>query len=341
MTQIRRLDTATDAAWDRFVDGCGDASFFHRAKWRDVIQRAFKHKPHYLYAENNQQITAILPLFHVRSLLFGNSLISMPFCVYGGAVGSNEEDRQLLLQEACRLAEELQVDYLEVRNDQKMETDWPGKDLYVTFRKEISGDSEENMLAIPRKQRAMVRKGIKGGLSSHIDHQVDEFYACYSESVRNLGTPVFSRKYFKILKEVFQDECEILIVTHEKQAVAGVMSFYFKDQVLPYYGGGKMAARNLYANDFMYWQVMETAREKGVKVFDYGRSKVDSGSYRFKKHWGFEPTPLAYSYHLVKSKEIPNISPNNAKYRYFVDAWRRMPLALSNRIGPWLARQLG
>ncbi len=166
-------------------------------------------------------------------------------------------------------------------------------------------------------------------------------YACYAESVRNLGTPVFPKKYFAILKEVFRDDCEVLTITHEGAPVAGVMSFYFKDEVLPYYGGGTFAARKLYANDFMYWQVMENAREKGLRIFDYGRSKVDSGSYRFKKHWGFEPVPLAYSYHLVKATDVPNVNPNNPKFKIFVDTWRKLPIGIANRVGPWLARQLG
>ncbi len=222
-----------------------------------------------------------------------------------------------------------------------MEEGWHGKELHVTFRREIEPEAEDNLKNIPRKQRAMVRKGIKAGLEGREDQDVSDMYACYAESVRNLGTPVFPKKYFAILKEVFGEDCEVLTITHEGTPVAGVMSFYFKDEVLPYYGGGKFAARKLYANDFMYWQVMENARLKGLKIFDYGRSKIDSGSYRFKKHWGFEPVPLAYSYHLVKATGVPDVNPNNPKYKIFVDTWRKLPVGIANRVGPWLARQLG
>ncbi|NNF16580.1 MAG: FemAB family PEP-CTERM system-associated protein [Gammaproteobacteria bacterium] len=317
------------------------ASFFHRAEWFDVLKRAFGHQPHYLFVERDGAITAILPLFHMRSLLFGNALISVPFCVYGGVVGDDAEDCALLIREAQSLGERLGVDYLELRNETTVEEGWKSKDLYVTFRKAISENADENMKSIPRKQRAMVRKGIKAGLESHVDDGIDAFYRCFSESVRNLGTPVFAKKYFSLLYEAFGDDCEIRLISKDGQAIAGVMSFYFKNQVLPYYGGSIQAARRLYANDFMYWQVMDHAAQRGVEIFDYGRSKIDSGSYRFKKHWGFEPQPLAYSYHLVKSREVPNISPNNAKYKYFVDAWRRLPLSVANRVGPWLSRQLG
>ncbi|MFK8030975.1 MAG: FemAB family XrtA/PEP-CTERM system-associated protein [Gammaproteobacteria bacterium] len=339
--EVKRLTATEFDRWNACVAASDDATFFHKAEWYDVIVRAFRHTPYYLYTERNGAVSAILPLFHTKSMLFGNSLASVPFCVYGGAVGEHAEDRQALIEEACRIAAELKVDFLELRNRSEKEPGWPGKDLYVTFRREIDPDPDENLKKIPRKQRAMVRKGIKAGLVGREDQSVDDMYSCYAESVRNLGTPVFPKKYFQILKEVFADDCEVLTITHEGEPVAGVMSFYFKDEVLPYYGGGKFAARKLYANDFMYWQVMENAREKELKVFDYGRSKVDSGSYRFKKHWGFEPVPLAYSYHLVKADAVPNISPNNPKYKIFVDTWRKLPVGLANRVGPWLARQLG
>ncbi len=341
LSNIKQLETGAVQRWNDFVNEQPNATFFHRAEWLDVIHRAFGHRGHYFYTERDGQITAILPLFHLKTLMFGNALMSVPFCVYGGVVSDNEEDRQALINHACDLAKELKVDYLEMRNQYQREADWPGKELYVTFRKNIAPESEDNMMAIPRKQRAMVRKGIKAGLTSAVENDVDKLYQCYSESVRNLGTPVFSKKYFAILKEVFGDDCEVRIVSKDQEVVAGVMSFYFKNEVLPYYGGGVHAARKLYANDFMYWEVMEHARQRGIEVFDYGRSKVDSGSYRFKKHWGFEPEPLHYSYFLVASPEVPNISPNNPKYKFFVDAWRRMPLGISNRLGPWLARQLG
>ncbi|MEM7082324.1 MAG: FemAB family XrtA/PEP-CTERM system-associated protein [Pseudomonadota bacterium] len=339
--EVKQLTPNEFAQWNQCVDRCDDATFFHRAEWFDVISRAFRHTPYYLYTERDGEVSAILPLFHTKSVLFGNALTSVPFCVYGGAVGTNEIDRQALIHEACQIAAGLNVDVLELRNRCTPEQGWPGKELYVTFRREIDPDPDVNMKNIPRKQRAMVRKGIKLGLTAREDQHVDDMYACYAESVRNLGTPVFPKRYFAILKEVFGDDCEVLSITHDGTPVAGVMSFYFKNEVLPYYGGGVFAARKLYANDFMYWQVMENAREKGITLFDYGRSKVDSGSYRFKKHWGFEPVPLAYSYHLVKADAVPNISPNNPKYRIFVDTWRKLPVGIANRVGPWLARQLG
>ncbi len=338
---IHTLDATRANDWDAFVSRSEQASFFHRAGWSEVIERAFGHKTHFLFAEADGRIQGVLPLGHVRSLLFGNALISNPFCVYGGIAAETEAAAVALQQAAQDLATRLGVDYLEFRNRQARNPGWDRKDLYVTFRKEMDPDPEVNMLAIPRKQRAMVRKGIKAGLVSEIDAGIDRLYDAYSQSVHNLGTPVFSKRYFQILQEVFGKDCEILTITHEGNLISSVMSFYFRDEVLPYYGGGTAGARRVQGNDFMYWELMRRSCERGLKWFDYGRSKEGTGSYSFKKNWGFEPEPLHYEYWLVKADAMPNVSPTNPKYRMFIDAWKRLPLPVTRMVGPWIARNLG
>ena len=337
---IKTLDVANYSRWDDFVQASTDATFFHQAGWKEVIERAFGHKTFFLYVENDGKITGILPLVHINSLFFGNTLVSIAPCVYGGIVASDEQSYLKLDNEACRLAEELGVDCLEMRNRVQKNPDRPYKKLYVSFRKELNPDVEKNFLAIPRKQRAMVRKGIDAGLTSVIDSNIDRIYRAYSESVRNLGTPVFSKKYFQTLKDVFADQCEVLTVEHNGQLIASVMSFYFKDEILPYYGGGTDLARELKGNDFMYWEVMRRAVEKGIKIFDYGRSKIGTGSYSFKKNWGFTPEPIFYEFYLVKSSSMPDINPLNPKYQFFIAAWKRLPLAVSQWVGPWLSKDL-
>lgn len=338
---IHELTRADYARWDRFVTDMPQGTFFHLSGWKEVIERAFGYKLYFLFAERDGQITAVLPLGHVKSVLFGNSLTSVPFCVYGGVLAADDQSALVLRQAACRLAEELGVDALELKNRAPSNQGWPVKELYVTFRKEISPDPEANLKAIPRKQRAMVRKGINAGLSSEVVDGCDRFFRVYSESVRNLGTPVMPLKYFQLLREVFGKACEVMMVTHEGEDIAGVMSFYFRDEVLPYYGGSVPLARNLKGNDFMYWELMRRCGERGVKIFDYGRSKVGAGSYSFKKNWGFTPEPLHYEYYLVKSASVPEINPNNPKYQVFIKAWQKLPLPVANRLGPLLARKLG
>jgi FemAB-related protein (PEP-CTERM system-associated) len=338
---IRRLDSGDGQRWDAFVNAAPQATFFHRVAWRNILEQALGHRCHYLYAERDGVITGILPLAEIRSRLFGHALISTPFCVYGGVVAGDPDSAAQLTRAATALADELRVDYLELRDRDPHHISWPVKDLYVSFRKAIDPDHDKNLKAIPRKQRAMVRKGIGLGLQAQHGGSIDDFYRVYAESVRNLGTPVLACNYYAKLQQTFGDDCEITVVTHAGKPVAAVMSFYFRDEVHPYYGGSVAHGRDLAANDFMYWAVMQRAVERGARLFDFGRSKLDTGSYHFKKHWGFEPRPLPYAYYLVRAKTVPNISPTNTKYRLFIEAWKRLPLPVSCALGPWLARDLG
>ncbi|MEM7254249.1 MAG: FemAB family XrtA/PEP-CTERM system-associated protein [Pseudomonadota bacterium] len=339
---VQRADPSMRDAWDEFVAGCEGATFFHQWGWTETVERVLRHPTYYLCAVRGRSIEGVLPLAHVKSFLFGNALISCPFAVYGGVAAHTDEARQSLTNEARVLAHDLGVDYLELRyRDPLPGQSPPEKDLYVTFRKTIEADPDVNLKAIPRKQRAMVRKGIKAGLVGEIDQDTDRFFAQYSESVRNLGTPVMSARWFAGLKETFGDQVEVLTVVHDGAPVCGLMTFYFRDEVLPYYGGGGGAARGLKANDFMYWDLMRRAGEAGYTVFDYGRSKKGTGSYSFKRNWGFEEAPLNYAYFLERAADIPNVSPTNPKYQAFIKIWQRMPLGLSRTVGPVLARYLG
>lgn len=340
-SRVRALEPADHARWDEFVHNCADASFFHLSGWQTVIERAFGHRTHFLYAESDGRIVAVLPLAEIKRRLFGHSLSSLPFCVYGGIAGGSPEARAALDEAANELALKLDVDYLEYRNRNPQHADWKTKDLYVTFRKELDSDPEKNLLQIPRKQRAMVRKGIAAELTSEIDDDVQRFFAAYSESVHRLGTPVFSKRYFEILLQVFGKSCEVLTVTRRGKLIASVLSFYFRDEILPYYAGGVAEARAVAGNDFMYWELMRKACKKGVRVFDYGRSKRGTGSYDFKKNWGFVPQPLAYEYRVYKGKGVPDVNPLNPRYLMLSKLWRKLPLGLANRIGPHIVKNLG
>ncbi|MBM4197426.1 MAG: FemAB family PEP-CTERM system-associated protein [Gammaproteobacteria bacterium] len=342
MEALYSLESTNDQAeWDQFVLSHPHGSFFHLSGWRDVIRQVFPHRTHFLFTRAAGQISGVLPLAEVRSLLFGHKLVSLPFCVYGGVLGSTADDEAALVTEAGALARRLGVDYLELRQRQALSA-MPTVDRYVTFRRRLDGDSEANMRAIPRKQRAMIRKGGAKGLRPVFGSTVRAFFRIYAESLRSLGTPVLPLRYFAALERVFGERCQTLTVgLPGEEPVAAVMSFYFRDEVLPYYGGGTAAARDLHAYDFMYWELLLNALGRGCKLFDFGRSRQGTGSYRFKTHWGFEPEPLHYQYDLVRSKALPNISPDNPRYGTLINVWRRLPLAVTTAIGPWIARDLG
>ncbi|HMM86456.1 FemAB family XrtA/PEP-CTERM system-associated protein [Azohydromonas sp.] len=345
MPTIHRLDPRdrdTASRWDAFVLACPQATFFHRSAWQTLLEGVFRHPTFYLFSESGGRIDGVLPLARVKSLLFGDALVSLPFAVYGGVAADHEPAAQALELEAQRLAQQLGVQHLELRQLQPRHPDWPRQDLYVTFRKPIAPDEQANLLAIPRKQRAMVRKGMQRGLQDRLDDGVERFFALYADNVHRHGTPALPKRYFQALRDAFGDDCDVLTVTTaEGQPVSSVLSFYFRDEVLPYYAGDAEAARELAANDFKYWALMRRACAKGLKTFDYGRSKQGTGSYAFKKNWGFEPQPLHYEYRLYKRDAVPQNNPANAKFRLMIETWRRLPLAVANWLGPYVVRNLG
>ncbi len=328
-------------SWNDYVKTNPSSSFCHRSEWKSIIESVYKLKTHYMYAEENGDIVGILPLAEIKSLLFGHTLISTPFCVYGGVCSDSIEATEILTNEAALLAKQLNVDYIELRNVSNNQSNWQYKNFYHTFQKEISPDDEVNLNEVPRKQRAMIRKGIKNNLKSIVDDDINRFYHLYATSVRNLGTPVYPKQYFISLKEKFGDDCEILTVIKDDKAISSVLSFYFEDTVLPYYAGGLLEARQLKAYDFMYWELMRRSAEKNIRNFDFGRSIEGTGSYSFKKNWGFKPTQLYYQQLLINAEQTPDFNPTNSKYSMYIKAWQKLPLPIANLIGPLISKNLG
>lgn len=338
--EIRQLGDDMRGAWDSYLARHPEGTFFHQSGWVDVFEKTLKHSTYYLYAEQGGEITGILPLVHIKSFLFGNNLTSLPFASTGGPLGDDAATVDALEKRAIEIATELGVGTLEFRLEKASGKTRPTKDLYETFEKKIEADEEANMQAIRSKQRNIIRKGIKNGLQQRID-TVDNFYHAYAESVRNLGTPVFPKQLFKAINEAFPDSTEFFSAWYEDRVISSAMLFYYRDTVCPYYWGGVWEARNLKGNDYLAWQIMCRASEKGCTTFDFGRSKKETGSYQWKENLGFEPRPLFYEYELIRDAEMPNLSPTNPKYRYFIETWKRLPLPVSRVIGPMLSRYLG
>jgi len=331
--------------WDKYVKTHQQASFFHLSGWQTVIEKSFNHPCYFLYAEKDGSICGVLPLVEVKSSLFGHALISTPFCVYGGAIADTVEIVRQLEQEACQIAERLQVDHLELRYKEVQDSSLLLKQAHSTFGVEIVEGSDKILASIKKKQRAVIRHSLKNELNSSISsnkNDFNDFYQLLSTSYRNLGTPIFTKRYFENLMTVFADDSDVAVIRDKNnQPSSAVLNFYFNEQVLPYYGGGNDSARGLKSADFMYYQVMCHAQGKGKKWFDFGRSKNDSGPYKYKKNWGMEPKSLYYYYYLVKAEELPNLSPNNPKYKFFIAMWQKLPLKLSQFMGPFLSKYLG
>ena len=337
---VRPLTTET-MDWDAFVRGTPGSSPFHLIAWKRAVEATFGHRPHYLMALRGGGLEGVLPLFEVRGLFGGRALISVPYGVYGGICAASDEARHALLDAASDLARRLRARYVELRHRAEQRMDLPTKALYVTFARPITDSEEDNLNAIPRKQRRMTRQGAKHGLRVEFGLQhLGGFYDIYAHSVHHLGSPVFPRPLFAAIAQEFGKECELLTVWKGADMVAGVLTLLHEDQALPYYGGALREALPFAVNDFMYWELLCHVARAGYRVFDFGRSREGTGAYHFKRHWGFEPQPLPYQYVLRAGGEMPNLSPSNPKMRLAVEAWKRLPLPLTKLAGPPITRYL-
>jgi FemAB-related protein (PEP-CTERM system-associated) len=341
---ISLTDKVDPITWDAFVRHHADGSSFHMMAWQRLISDAFGHQQFHIVANNSAgNVAGLLPLFLVRSRLFGRLLVSSPLAAYGGILSDSEAVTRAIFQRAADIAKNLKVQFLELRNFRNAipSDSLLRKDLYVTFRTELKEDPELNMLAIPRKTRAEVREGIRNQLEFKTDAiGPSEFFDLYSRSVRELGTPVFPRRLFVKGLEYFAPDCKIFSVHWKNKVVSAVWTLFYKDEVVPYFGGSVREYNRLAVNNFMYWMLMKYGCEHGYKVFDFGRSKKGTGSFDFKKRWGMTMTELPYQYALVQRQTMPDTSPLNPKFSTGVEIWRRLPLPVTRWIGPIVSKHL-
>ena len=337
---VRALSPATAEDWDRFVLGHKKGTFFHLTKWKNVIEKTFGYKPHYLYAEREGKITAVAPLFLVENWVIGRCVHSVPFSAYAGICAADEVAASTLLDHVKQFAMDQNSDYLELhQRSSQVFPEFHPNSLYVTFTTELSTNAEANWKKLPRDTRYMIRKGEKAGLKTeHGFEHMDSFYTLFSESMRRLGTPVFPRSFFDNLVTEFGVQVDLMVVFSEAEPVSAVMSFFFRDTILPYFAGASAAAPRLAANNFMYWQLMTMASQKGFRFFDFGRSKRNTGAFGFKSQWGMNIEPLSYQLYLVRRKTVPNFSPVNPKFELAGRIWKRLPRSLARTLGPRIVR---
>lgn len=337
--------------WDEYVKGAPAATFCHLSGWQRVIERTWQHRNYSLYAERGQKIVGVLPLFHVQSPLFGSMLISTPNAVYGGVVADDAEAQEALLKRAQELGAALQVDFLELRNPPLAQSGAPAfaypkfqlqDQLYVTFDHPITTDEEALLKTFPRDTRRMIRQGPKHNLTAELAHaeMLDQFYGVYATSLRKLGTPVFPKRLFAEFLREFPQDSDILVIRQGAKFAGAVLSFYFRDTVLPYYAGAYAEFYRTGINNFMYAQLMRQSAARGYTRFDFGRSKRGTGAFEFKRGWGMQEHVLPYQIHLVKAQQLPNLNPTNPKFKLMIEVWKRLPLGLTKLIGPPIVKYL-
>ena len=330
-----------ETAWDQFVRSSATGTIFHLTSWKRVIKEVFGHVPHYIVALDNGAIQGVLPLFEVHGLLSGHALISVPYGIYGGLCTANSAAREALVQKAREMAEQLRVRHVEFRHLFDPVAGLPTHYHFVTFAKVMGADPDANFAAIPRKKRRMIRQGIKSGLEAQRGWEpLSDFYEVYAVNRRRLGAPLFPKRLFTAIRDHFGKEAQLLTVWHKGRLVAGVISLFYQERVMPYYGAALPEALPLAVNDFMYWELLRESCLAGYRTFDFGQSHPGSGTYDFKRYWGFQPEPLAYQYMLVKGRGIPTSNFTNSRVRLLVEAWKHLPLPVTKWVGPALTRWL-
>jgi FemAB-related protein (PEP-CTERM system-associated) len=339
--EVSQLKPGEENDWDEFVKSSPSGTLFHLSNWKVLVERTLGRRCFSLVARRNNRITGVFPVSWVRSRIFGDSLISLPLAVYGGICSDDRDSYATLLKAGGDLAQRLGVQYLEMRNrTEAFPVSLPGRDLYVTFTQDLTSGPDKLLQGLPRDTRYAVRKSMKSGLEWTEDLTLVEFYEIYAQSVHRLGTPVFSRDVFESIQAEFPGRARLFGVRKEKRAIAGVFCLYFKDQVLPYYGGALAEFYKDSPNNFMYWSLMVQSAKDGFRSFDFGRSKKGTGSFQFKSAWNMQVSELPYRYQLIRAKEIPQLSPVDRKFHFPIEMWKRLPFSWTKILGPSLVRRI-
>lgn len=339
---LRVLDDAHDLRWDRYVEAHADGTFFHLLGWRRVIERAIDAEPQYLWVERGGAFAGVLPALIVGRPPFPRALVSIPVGVSGGIIADDAAAARVLRDGARAVAEREGLAYVEYKSEKRVFDDLSTKEgLYYTFRQELFGDRDQQLAAVPRKTRALLRDSERAGLVYDYNRtDLDSFYDYYALSLRNLGTPIWSKELFAACLEELPERCNFLTVREAGRIIAVVQNFYFRDQILPFFAGSAPEARDVGVNNYMYWAMLESGYDLGYRVFDFGRSKVGTGPFQFKKNFGMTPVELQYQYDLVTESELPQVNPTNPKYQRAIATWQRLPVGVTKLLGPLIQRRM-
>ncbi|WP_375197630.1 FemAB family XrtA/PEP-CTERM system-associated protein [Sphingobium sp.] len=346
VTALDLADPAQRAAADAFVMAHPEGTPFHRPAWLQGVARGTGHRAHMLSAvAHSGQIVGLLPLHHVKSALFGDALVSSGFAVDGGILASDPAAVSALAAACEGMARDGSIASIELRGGPVPGEGWAlHEGSHVGFARPIATDDEAELLAVPRKHRAELRKALANDAlrveTGRDARHLKAHYRVYSESVRNLGTPVFPARLFREVLVAFGEDADILIVHEGARPVSAVLTLYHQGRVMPFWGGGIADARRLRSNELMYYRLMAHGRGRGMSVFDFGRSKAGSGQAAWKKSFGFDPVPLSY-HSWSASGGRRDINPNSPQYQRRIDLWKKLPLPIANLIGPFIARGLG
>jgi serine/alanine adding enzyme len=348
-----RVDVATDAdetCWSQYAEAKAPAHHAYSWHWRSIIHDVFGHNPYYLISrttvDSTERVVGILPLYHVKSILFGSALVSLPYLNCGGIIGDDTEAELSLLAKAKELGEELDVKYLELRHREKnlsLDSNLASRSHKVAMVLSIERDPEALFKRFPAKLRSQIRRPSKSGVVANCmpaDSQaVNKFYDVFAENMRDLGTPVFPKALFEEAAKKFSATARIVIVSHESNDIAAGMLVGTRGNIEIPWASTLRRYNPLSPNMLLYWEAIQRACIEGYDFFDFGRSTAGSGTHRFKEQWGAKNVPLHW-YYDVRHGETPDVNPSSPKFELMVKCWRQLPLPIANLVGPYITRSL-
>lgn len=343
VTILEIMGSEGESAWDHYVTGNPRATGYHLIGWRSVIEKTFGHRTFYYRAiDSDGAVQGVLPLVYVQSVLFGRFLVSLPYLNYGGVVSETPEVAAQLVAQARYHADELGAGHVELRHTGDADLDWPKKDHKVSMRLDLPEQYDDLMKAFSPKLRAQVRRGEKEGMTTEIggQHLLGDFYEVFARNMRDLGTPVYGKRFFAEILRTFPKDAKICAVKFEGKPVAAGFIYGFRNMLeIPWASSDRRYA--MFApNMLLYSSVLRYACEQGYRVFDFGRSTKDSGTYRFKKQWGARPVQLVWHYWIRDSQKLPELNPQNPKFRLAIEIWKRLPIPITTVLGPQISKSL-
>ena len=352
---IKIIDPLEISAWDAYVYAHPGASLYHLSGWKDIIEKTYHHKTYYLAAFNSSSssTTGLLPLVHLKHFLFGNSLISIPFFDMGGILADNKETEAALLSEAIKLGQKLKCSSIELRQTQPLASLDAGlsdsslsHDLQshkVRMLLDLPDSSEALMKSFKSKLRSQIKKPIKEGLAARIGgpELIDDFYQVFLVNMRDLGSPVHSRKIIENVLKIYRRYAKIVVVYKKNQPVAGSILVGFRDTLENPWASSLREFSRLSPNMFLYWTMLEYACDKGFKRFDFGRSTPGEGTWKFKKQWGSEAKQLYWHNIFLNGKPIREDNSGKSKFDKAIQYWQKIPISVTKIIGPMIRKHIG
>jgi len=341
---IIRLATHEDnQIIDRYIEKSSSSSLYHNFAWGTVIEKCFGHKSYYLICDNdNESIGGVLPLVQMKSRIFGNMMVSMPYFNYGGVCADNEVNQNHLIGEAIKIAKKLDASHIEFRQEELLKNGFPYKSEKVSMRVLLTNSPDDLWKSFHSKLRSQIKVPQKNGITAKIGgiEELDYFYKVFSINMSHLGTPVYPKSFFKNIMEKFSHCTWICSVFLDKLPIAAGFLIGFKNVMEIPWASSLRKYNRLSANMLLYWTVLQFACEKGFKVFDFGRSTVGEGTYKFKEQWGAKPYPMRWHYWLRDGGAMPEITPRNPKYRLAIELWKSLPVPVTRLLGPRIVKNI-